>query len=158
MRTLWGALLWSLFLLLALRLHKREDKRRLAEYKGLCRLVGHVKSRLLQTPLPLSEVYGCFFDDALDRAGFLSLLKTEGFSAALSAGVLSLEKEELLPFEAYAEALGTRLYTEELREADALLSTVTEEVSAREKALPVRQRLYGTLFFSGGMLLLLLLL
>ena len=158
MRTLCGALLWSLFLLLVLHLHRREEKRRLAEYKGLCRLVGHVKSTLLQTPLPLSEIYERFFDDALDRAGFLPLLKKEGFSVALSAGVLALEKEELLPFEAYAEALGTRLYTEELREAEALLSTVTEEVSAKEKALPVRHRLYGTLFFSGGMLLLLLLL
>ena len=158
MRALWGALLWSLFLLLALRLHGEEEKKRLAEYKGLCRLVQHVKSALLQAPLPLCDVYERFFDDALGRAVFLPLLREKGLSAALSSGVLSLDREELLPFKEYAEALGTRLYTEELRETEALLQAAKQTAEAKETALPVRRRLGGTLFFSGGMLILLLIL
>lgn len=158
MRTLWGALLWSLFLLLALRLHGEEEKKRLAEYKGLCRLVQHIKNSLLQVPLPLCDIYERFFDDALDRAGFLSILKEKGLSIALSSGALSLGKEELLPFEEYSKALGARLYTEELRETESLLQTATEAAEAKERALPVRRRLGGTLFFSGGMLVLLLIL
>lgn len=158
MRTLYGALLWSLFLLLSLVLHGRAEKRRLSEYKALCHLIAHIKSTLLQAPVPLAAVYADFSDDALEGSAFLSLLREKGFSSALKEGGLSLDEDELTPFKKYAESLGTRLYTEELAAADALLARVTSLLTQKEAALPVRRRLTGTLFFSGGMLLLLLLL
>ena len=158
MRTLCGALLWSLFLLLALVLHGRAEQKRLAEYKALCHLVAHIKSTLLQAPVPLPTVYAEFSDGALEGSTFLSVLRERGLSSALREGGLSLDGEELTPFTEYAEALGRRLYTEELAAADALLARVTSLLSQKEAALPMRRRLTGTLFFSGGMLLLLLLL
>ena len=165
MRTLCGALLWSLFLLLALVLHGRAEQKRLAEYKALCHLVAHIKSTLLQAPVPLPTVYAEFSDGALEGSTFLSVLRERGLSSALREGGLSLDGEELTPFTEYAEALEQKpplkaatVYAEELAAADALLARVTSLLSQKEAALPVRRRLTGTLFFSGGMLLLLLLL
>ena len=158
MRALWGALLWTLFLLLSLSLHRREGKRRLAEYKGLCRLVAHIKHALAGAPEPQSQIFARFSDDALARAGFLSLLQRDGLLSALSSGVLHLDESEMSPFKEYAEGLGSRLYAEEKQRADALLHTVEEILKEKEASFPGRERLAGTLFFSGGMLLLLLLL
>lgn len=155
MRTLCGALLWSLFLLLTLFLHGKEEKKRLDEYKALCHLVHHIKSTLLTAPVPLSLVYADFSDRRLDGA-FLSRLQKEGLAAALAADTLSLEEEELHPFKKYAEELGRRLYTEELLAADELLSRVTATAAQKEAVLPQQRRLTSTLFFSGGMLILLL--
>ena len=158
MKTLCGALLWSLFLLFALILHGKEEKKRLREYKALSHLIAHIKSSLLQAPLPLSSIFADFSDDALKGGKFLTLLREEGLPSALQSGVLSLEDEELAPFLSYAEGLGKRLYSEELLAADALIAKSSEIAFQKEAALPARHKLTGTLFFSGGMLVLLLLL
>ncbi len=158
MRALLGALLWTLFLLAALLLHRREERRRLAEYRGLCRLVQHVREALSRAPEPLSPVFARFEDEALARAGFLSLLREKGLSYALASDTLHLEEAELLPFKDYARVLGGRLYVEERAAIDALASEAAARLSQKEAALPKNERLTGTLFFSGGMLILLLLL
>jgi len=158
MRTLLGAFLWTLFLFLVLLLHRREEKRRLAEYRGLCRLVFHVKDALARAPEPLPLVYARFEDDALSHAGFLSFLREKGLFHALSCGVLHLDEEDLSPFMSYAHGLGNRLYTDEKAAVAALSSEAAAHLSQREAALPRKERLTGTLFFSGGMLILLLLL
>lgn len=158
MTKLWGALLWSLFLLLSLYLHGREEKRRLAEYRGLCRLVGFMKDALARAPEPLSSLYPRFSDDALSHAGFLSVLESEGLAPALASGVLHLDSTELRPFSDYAEGLGLRLYTDERAALDGLYSEVTAHLSQKEAAYPKAKRLSGTLFFTGGMFILLLLL
>ena len=158
MRTLYGALLWSLFLLLAILLHGKEEKRRLEEYRALCRLLSYLRSALLQAPVPLSDIFADFSDPTLSKTEFLSLLREKGFSFALSSKALSVDEEDLLPLKAYAEGLGGRLYTEELTAIDALLAKTASVLAEKEAALPQKRRLTGTLFFSGGMLLLLLLL
>ena len=158
MNSLLGALLWSLFLLLSLVLHGKEESRRLAEYRGLCRLAEHLRCALTHAPEPLGAIYERFTDDALARVGFLTLLKEKGLAHAPASGVLHLEGEELAPFHAYAAGLGTRLYTEEKLATEQLLAAVTAHLTQKETTLPVRRKLASTLFFSGGMLLLLLLL
>ena len=158
MSSLYGALLWSLFLFLTLHLHTKEEKKRINEYKGLYRLIQHMKNTLLQAPLTLSDIFARFSDDALAHAGFLSVLKESGLSTALKSKTLSLEEEDLLPFNDYAEELGKRLYSEEIAATDALLHAVASRLEQREATFPKRRRLTSTLFFSGGMLILLLLL
>ena len=157
MSTLVGALLWCLFLLLTLLFVIREERRRLLEYRGLCRLVSHIKSTLAASPAPLVAIYASFRDDALRRTGFLSLLAKEGLAAALASGALHLDESETLPFRTYAEGLGTRLYSEEVRAAEELFAAVSLSLKEKEAALPRKERLTGTLFLSGGILLLLLL-
>ena len=158
MTRLWGALLWSVFLLLSLFLHGREEKRRLSEYQGLCHLLLHVKGALARAPEPLSVIFADFSDEALARASFLSLLREKGLSYALKSGVLHLEKADLQLFERYAASLGKRLYVEEKAAVDNTLLKAEEILSKKEAAYPKNRRLSGTLFFTGGMLVLLLLL
>ena len=158
MRALVGALLWALFLLLTLLCFVREERRRLAEYRGLCRLLSHISASLAHAPTPLSVIYATFRDDALARAGFLSVLEERGLSSALSSGTLHIERGDLLPLFSYAEGLGGRLYAEEKQAAEKTHDLLLSALKEKEAALPVRERLTATLFFTGGGLLLLLLL
>ena len=157
MRTLTGALLWCLFLLLTLLLVIREERRRLREYRGLCRLISHIREAISSAPAPLSEIYAAFRDDTLRHTGFLDVLTEQGLSAALASDTLHLDGEETLPFRTYAEGLGTRLYAEEVRAAEELLSTVSLTCKEKEAAYPRKERLTATLFLAGGLLILLLL-
>ena len=158
MKTLFGVLLWSLFLLLTLLHFVKEERRRLAEEAGLCRLIAHIKEALARAPIPLPAIYATFRDDALARAGFLSVLQKEGLLSALSSGTLHIERSALLPLFQYAEGLGTRLYAEERRAAEEMLSALLPAIKEKEAALPRREKLTATLFLTGGGLLLLLLL
>ncbi len=158
MTKLFGALLFTVFLLFCLLLYRREEKRSLAEYRGLCRLVSHIRELLSTAPTPLCEIFAGFKDEALSACGFLPLLQSEGLASALSAGKLHLEKESLSPLSTYAENLGTRLYAEEKRAAEEVCCALQAAFKEKEEAFPRQQKLTGTLFFSGGMLLLLLLL
>ena len=158
MKSLVGALLWCIFLLLTLLTVIKEERRRLLEYRGLCRLVSHVHASLCTAPRPLCLVYASFRDDALARTGFLSLLSEKGLAAALDADVLHLDGEATRPFRTYAEGLGKRLYAEEIQAASELSTTVLLTLKEKEAAAPRKEKLTGTLFLSGGMLILLLLL
>ncbi len=158
MSRLVGALLWSLFLLCTLLCVRREEARRLAEYAALCRLMTHLRDALSDAPRPLSHIYGSFRDDTLDRIGFSEILQSKGLHSALTSGVLHLEKEALAPLLTYAEAQGERLWEGEKEALAELLSRLRPSYEARRADAPRRARLFSTLFFSGGMMLLLLLL
>ena len=152
-----GAGLWSLFLLLAIALERREAARTLAELGGLCRLTAHMKEQLSVAPTPLPRIYATFENEALSRVGFLTCLRKSGLAAALTAHTLSLSEETLRPFLEYAKGLGTRPYREEYEAAKRAHETAVRMLSDAEETYPRKRRLTGTLFFTGGMLLLLLL-
>ena len=153
-----GASLWLLFLLGALYAYRRENAQRVAEYRGLCRLIGHISHTLSEIPVPLEEIYARFSDDALARTGFLTRLRTRGLSAALEGGALRVEEKDLAPFRLYAADLGARLYTEERKAAEHLSLEAERTLAAMSAAMPQKQKLACTLTATGGMLFLLLLL
>lgn len=153
-----GVLLWTAFLLLSLLIYAREEKRRIAEYRGLVRLAVHLSDRLTASPRPLPELYADFSDDALSRTDFLDLLKQADLATALAKGRLHLSEAELLPFKDFASELGMRLYTQEVQKAEELVRRTSAALQATEADLPRKRRLASTLFFTAGMLLLLLLL
>ena len=153
-----GVLCFIGFLLCTLLLYRREERRRLSELQGLLRLLTHLCDTLAVAPLPLSEIYAAFRDDALMRCGFLRVLRNEGLAAALEAGVLRLPDEELFSLREYAVSLGSRPYVEEKKKTEEIRRRLITLLAEREKTSLTRTKLVGTLFFSGGMLLLLLLL
>ena len=158
MSRLCGALLWTLFLLGTLLCTRREEARRLAEYGALCRLVTHLRDGISDTPRPLAQLYADFRDTLLSDIGFLDVLQRDGLHSALQSGRLHLEKEALAPLIAYSEAQGERLWEGEKQALCELLLQMCPKYEARRADAPRRMRLFATLFFSGGMLLLLLLL
>lgn len=158
MSRLLGALLWSLFLLFTLLYTRREEARRLRELGALCRLITHLRDALSDLPRPLAYIYDSFHDDTLKQIGFLDVLQREGLHSALTSGVLHLEKEVLAPLVTYAEAQGERLWESEKQALSELLSHLRPSYETRQADAPRRARLFSTLFFSGGMMLLLLLL
>lgn len=153
-----GVLLWTAFLLLSLLLYAKEEKKRIAEYRGLVRLAVHLSDRLTVAPRPLPEIYADFSDEALARIGFLDALSQTDLATALAAGRLHLSPAALKPFTEFSKELGARLYTQEKQKAQELASRVSRDLQQAEADLPRKRRLAGTLFFTAGMLLLLLLL
>ena len=154
---LFGAALWTLFLLLTTLLSGREAARALAEERGLCRLFSYVKEKLDVAPTPLSSLFASFEDEALARAGFLSVLRSEGLGAALGCGALRLSEETLRPLREYAEGLGARSYAAEKAAAKEVLLSAQRALAESEAAYPRRRRLTSTLLLTGGALVLLLL-
>lgn len=152
-----GALMWSFFLLLTLLFERREAGRALAEERGLCLLLAHIKDSLNASPAPLPQVFAAFDDQALAACGFLEKLRSENLAHALDAGLLCLSKEALRPVKEYAAALGKRPYAAERAEAERVLSQMRAQLTESETAYPKRRRLTGTLLFTFGMLALLLL-
>lgn len=153
-----GVLAFIAFLTLTLFLYRREERRRLKEQRALLRLLIHIRDALATAPLPLNEIYADFHDDSLARTGFLCVLTQRGLAAALDARLLHLSEEELSPFKEYAAALGTRPYAEEKKKTEELCRLAAVTLARHEESAPARIKLVGTLFFSGGVLLLLLLL
>ena len=158
MTRLLGAGIFCVFLFAALYAYRKENARRLSEYRGLCRLVGHISRSLSEIPIPLERIYADFEDAALSRTEFLTLLRRAGLATALTEGELHLTEEELSPFLSYAKELGMRLYAEERKEAARLSAEAEKRLSLMEAAMPQKQRLTITLTLTGGALLLLLLL
>jgi len=153
-----GVLLWTVFLFLSLSLYAREEKRKISEYRGLVRLMIHLNDRLTAAPRPLPEIYAEFSDESLSRTGFLDMLLQTDLSSALASKKLHLSSSELAPFSEFANELGARLYTQERQKAQELVARVSASLKHAEADLPRKRRLAGTLFFTAGMMLLLLLL
>lgn len=153
-----GAVLFVAFLLVTLFLYRKEEKRRLAEYRGLLRLISHIRNALAVSPRPLFEIYATFTDGALERSGLLPVLKARGFAAALEEKPLPLSEEDTYLLKEYAAALGGRPYAEEKNKTEELYRHLSAGYAERELLVPKRLKLVGTLFLSGGMLFLLLLL
>lgn len=154
---LFGAALWTLFLLLTTLLSGKEAARALDEERGLCRLLAHVKEHLDAAPEPLSSLFASFEDEALARAGFLAVLEREGLASALESGTLCLSESTLCPLKAYAEGLGARSYAAEKAAAQSALSSAKQALTESEAAYPRKRRLTSTLLLTGGALVLLLL-
>lgn len=153
-----GIFFWLFTLFALVLLYGRSERTRFAEYEGLCLLIRHIEEQLSSFSRPLPEIYASFENTALARCGFLDHLREGGLSHALATPALSLDKDALLPFRAFASDLGTRRLTEELAACRELRSRLSLSLEERRSDLPRRRKLTSTLILSSGMMLLLFLL
>jgi len=152
-----GILLFLVGALEILRMLCATERKRVKEAEGLYLLLRQIQSDACARSLPLAEIYAAFENEALARAGFLRIIRTEGFLAALEKGTLSLPEKDLHTLFWFARGLGTRFLDEE-REACANAAEDMLRLSEKYRAeLPRRLKIKRTFLLTGtGMLLLLL--
>ena len=153
-----GLALWISALLFALFYFGGQEKRRVEETEGLVLLLRHVRASVRAYALPKPKIYESFHHKALEKCGFLSLLKQEGLGVALEKGGLSLKEESLRPLSVFAMGEGGRLTEEELTACEIALDGMEQVLMEAKKKLPERLRLLRTLVLSGGMMVVILLL
>ena len=153
-----GFLLWMTAVFLFLSLLTREERRRVEECEGLLLLLRHLRARVSAYSLPRDEIYRTFSHDALEKCGFLSLLRQRGLQTALSSGTLAPDGEMLRPLVAFSEGEGQRLKEEELSAVSLAIEEMEARLAEAKRRLPERLRLSRTLVLTGGMMVVIFLL
>ncbi len=153
-----GFLFWMAAVFFALFLLTREERKRVEECEGLTLLLRHLRGQVAAYSLPREEIYATFRHAALEKCGFLPLLREQGLSVALSAGKLSLGRETLRPLFLFVEGEGRRLREEELAALALALENMEYASAECRRRMPERLRLLRTLLLTGGMMVAILLL
>lgn len=153
-----GLTLWISALLLALFYLGGQEKRRVEETEGLVLLLRHIRASVQTYALPKDKIYESFRHKALEKCGFLPLLKKEGLTVAIEKGGLALKAESLRPLTVFAAGEGGRLTEEELSACGLALDGMEQVLAELKGKLPERLRLLRTLVLSGGMMVAVLLL
>ena len=153
-----GFLFWMTAVFLALYFLTAEERKRVEECEGLTLLLRHLRGQVAAYSLPREEIYATFHHKALERCGFLSLLRERGMGVALSAGKLTMSEEALRPLYLFAEGEGRRLKEEELTALGLALEGMEYGLTECKRRMPERLRLLRTLVLTGGMMVAVLLL
>ena len=148
-----GLLFWMTAVVLFLLLLTKEERRRVEECEGLLLLLRHLRAQVSAYSLPRDEIYRTFSHAALERCGFLALLRDGGLAAALSAEKLALGAETLRPLVLFAEGEGRRLKEEELTAVSLAIEGMEACLTDVKRRLPERLRLSRTLVLTGGMMI-----
>ena len=155
--TVIGATVWMGAVFLGLYCLLGEEKRRVAEYEGLVLLLRHIHTSVSAYGLPKEQIFAAFSHPALERCGFLAVLKEKGLPHALEKGGLCVAQTALHPLYIFAEGMGMRLSKEELSACRLALDEAVQILSSLRERLPTRLRLCRTLVLTGGMMVILLL-
>ena len=148
----------SLYLCVSFSLFER---RRLEQCEGFLLLIRHVKAQIACFHMPLSRIWQTFSSRELERCGFLSALRESGdFEAALDAcrGRIWLSEDELGLLRAFAGELGRSYLEEQMACCDYYIGELERAYAQRRTARPARTRLFRSLFLTGGLMLVILLL
>lgn len=136
----------------------RAEKEKCESAEGIYLLLLHIRHGVCEERLPLPEIYASFENAALEKNGFLPLLREKGLAHALSLTPLPLPEARVRALTLYAGELGGRFAAEEAlanqKECEAMHLWLEEY----RKDLPRRLKIKRTLSLCvGGMILLFLL-
>ncbi|MFA5561730.1 MAG: stage III sporulation protein AB [Eubacteriales bacterium] len=136
------------------------ERRRMAQSEGFLLLVRHIKAQIACFRLPLGEIFHTFAHAELERCGFLPTLR-EGrdFAAALQAAApaiwLSAEESGLL--RAFAGELGRSYREEQVACCEYYAGELEQAYAQRRRDHPTRAKLYRSLFVTGALMLIIIL-
>lgn len=147
-----GFVLWMTAVFIFLSHLTREERRRVEECEGLLLMLRHLRARVSAYSLPRDEIYRTFSHLALEKCGFLLLLREKGLKTALSSKTLALDGEMLRPLVLFAEGEGERLKEEELSAVSLAIEETEACLADAKRRLPERLRLSRTLVLTGGMM------
>ena len=148
----------SLYLCVAFTVFER---RRLAQCEGFLMLVRHAAAQISCFRMPQGRIWESFSSEELERCGFLPVLREEGdFGRALeqTASHIWLSEEERSLLFAFGGELGRTLAEEQARACEYYVGELEQAYRTRREEHPRRVRLYRSLFLTGGLMAVVLLL
>ena len=84
----------------------REERKRIRELEAVLALIRYLREHIERFGTPLSELYAAYDDPVLAQTGFLTLLRTEGMTAAADGAELRLSEGERGILSDFAGRLG----------------------------------------------------
>lgn len=136
------------------------ERRRLAQCEGFLLFIRHIKAQISCFHMPLGRIYASFTSEELERCGFLGALReSEDVGKALDAakGQIWLSKEEMSLLRAFSGELGVSYVDEQVSCCDYYIGELERAYAERRSELPSRAKLYRSLFITGGLMLVIIL-
>ena len=132
------------------------EPRRLREAEGVYQLLCYIRGQMSAFSLPLPEIYAGFSDEALEKCGFLPLLREKGLAAALEKFSVADENGEVyILLSAFAGRLGQGFLQEELTLCNRVIDVYGGYVDRKRAECPGKRKLQGAMvLLCGGMVLL----
>ena len=137
------------------------ERRRLEQCEGFLLLLRHIKAQISCFRMPLARIFESFQCPELARCGFLQAVQEHGdFAQALREckGKIWLSGEEMDLLFAFASELGRSYFEEQISLCDYYIGEFEQAYASRRRDLPVRTKLYRSLFLTGALLVVIVLL
>lgn len=137
------------------------ERRRVQQCEGFLLLLRHIRAQIACFRMPLGRIWDSFSSAELQRCGFLDALRQKGdFAQALSCckGQIWLSREELDLLYAFGGELGRSYFEEQVACCDYYIGELEQAYAQRRSEQPARTKLYRSLFLTGGLMLVIVLL
>ena len=152
-----GACCLLAFALLATRAFSGYEMRRVQENEGVLSLLLYLRSAIKTYAMPLDTLYAEVRCEALERSGFLSVLRREGLSAALrSVPPVGMEEKTICTLLRFGDQLGSRFLEDEVAALDEVIPQLSEALSHMMGEAPRRKKIGRALITTASMMVLLL--
>lgn len=119
------------------------------QLSGMMALMAHMKTRIACTKFSLSVIFADFYDEALDKCGFLSCIKDgfPGYSAAFCEGVekLSLPRPLKDELAAFGRTLGSVSMSEQFAALDRVQAVLSEKEGEMKAESEKKRKSYRSL-------------
>ena len=131
----------------------RSCRSRLAANEGILDLVRFIKARIMYYNDPLDKIYNDFENSELDSRGFITELRSEGFSEALisSDTIGCFDDTVLAKLGDFTKKLGMTSAEEQVSNCDLCIVFLENEVEKMRAELPKKARMYSSLCVIAGL-------
>lgn len=137
------------------------ERRRVLQCEGFLLLLRHIRAQIACFRMPLDRIWESFSSAELKRCGFLDALREKGdFTQALLAvrGQIWLCREELDLLFAFGGELGRSYFEDQVACCDYYIGELEQAYAQRRVEQPKRVKLYRSLFLTGSLMLVIILL
>ena len=135
----------------------RQGRRRLKELEAVCALLRYIRENIERFSRPLAQIYASWENPALAETGFLGLLRSSGFAAAVREADWHIPAGEREILEQFGEELGKGFREEQTALCRYTEDRLAEALAAMRNDLPGRERLWRTIPLLAALSLILLL-
>ncbi len=145
---------WGIGCLLA-----AQERRRVTEIEAILDFLRYIRVQIMTFCRPRGELFASYHNEFLETVGFSERLRTTGrITEALSAPLLSGDKEMRAWLTAFDAELGTSYTEGQIAACDFYIARVEEHLAARREEMPTRTRVRRTVSLVAAVMVALLLL
>ena len=137
------------------------ERRRVLQCEGFLLLLRHIRAQIACFRMPHDRIWESYSSAELARCGFLDALREKGdFTQALLAvrSQIWLSREELDLLLAFGGELGRSYFEDQVSCCDYYIGELEQAYAERRSEQPKRVKLYRSLFLTGSLMLVIILL
>ncbi|NLK39197.1 MAG: hypothetical protein GX303_02955 [Clostridiales bacterium] len=134
-------------------------QRRMRQTEAFLILLRYIKAQVACYKTPVAEIYQSFNNRTLEECGFVNVLREKGFEAALyeCESMLYIDQNEFELLYAFASELGRGFQEEQLNSCDYHIGALEELYAKQKNEMPKKCKIYRTLIFTIGIMIIIIL-